>query len=450
MDRRFWLGRTDPRPEAALRIGLGLVLLFQLADVARSFDALFTSDSFFPSRSLSDPNGFGLFLLTGSRTGAASLLAAYGLALVAYVLGWHTRWASVAAWALCVSIHHRNPIYLSGGDWMAQLMLFWSIFGDVGEIWSLDARRRGRAAGPVFAAPLRAMQLHVGLMYFITGRLKYIGTWGKGWGVFLSLDLRYFNRPPGTWIHDHPEFARLANHGVLALELAFLIMAFFPLGNRYGQLAAAVTNVAIQLGVLATMKVGAFTALMLVATVLYVPPFVWDRGFGKLEEAADAAPVRAPTPRQWGVVGVLAIAIALISWDSFVGRRFPMPHSLARARVAVGIDQPYALFDRFYALPAWQAIGVRHDGSDVDLVPIVAPGLHPNADWFADIWVKAAFNLHTAEGPDLARFFCRAYARERGESLSAVRIVLSSRLQSFPGAPPNPLDTRVFHDGPCP
>jgi hypothetical protein len=116
----------------------------------------------------------------------------------------------------------------------------------------------------------------------------------------------------------------------------------------------------------------------------------------------------------------------------------------------MGIDQPYALFDRFYERPTWLATGVRRDGSSVDLIPIVAPGLVPNRDWLADIWVKAAFNLHAAEGPSLAHFFCHGYSRDRGEPLSAVRVVLSSRLQSLPGAALNPLVTRVYHDGPCP
>jgi hypothetical protein len=449
LDRKFWLGRTDPRPLAALRIGLGLLLLFQLADLARSFDALYTPDSFFPSRSAFDPNAFGLFQLLPSRGGAVLLLGAYAIALTAYVVGWQTRWASVAAWALCVSFHHRNPVYMSGGDWMAQLMLFWSIFADTGAIWSLDARRRG-AAGSVFAAPLRAMQLHVALMYFITGRLKYIGTWRSGWGVYLSLDLGYFNRPPGSWMHAHPALCRFTNHAVLALELLFLFMAFSPIANRFGQLAAAVTNVAVQLGVLATMKVGAFTGFMLVATVLFIPPFVWERAFGPLPKPREPEPRLEMHPGRWAVVSVLALAILLIAWDPFVGRRFPMPHAVSSARVAIGIDQPYALFDRLYPQPTWQASGVRSDGSAVDLIPIVAPGLTPSHDWLADFWVKAAFNLHTADGEDLARFFCRAYGRARSETLSSVRVVLQSRLQSIPGTPDNPVVTRVFHDGACP
>src|SRR5262245_1038811 len=108
----------DPRSLAALRIGLGSVLVVDLVFRASEFRATYTDAGAVP-RSLLDPwmreTIAPLHLVSGDFAWQALL---YVVALVfasLFALGFRTRIAAVASWLLMLSLQVRNPFVLNFG-----------------------------------------------------------------------------------------------------------------------------------------------------------------------------------------------------------------------------------------------------------------------------------------------------------------------------------------------
>src|SRR4030095_15198657 len=73
-----------------------------------------------------------------------------GIAIVlatALLAGFETRLATIGSWLMLVSIHHRVPPILSGAEILLRMLLFWSMFLPLQQMWSLDRRREKRRSG---------------------------------------------------------------------------------------------------------------------------------------------------------------------------------------------------------------------------------------------------------------------------------------------------------------
>src|SRR5262245_35533155 len=120
--RAFWTGVVDARPLALLRIGLGLLVIADLVDRLRDFNAFYTLDGMVPGPGDGVRPGLGwtLFSLTSSRGATLALfLTGFPLA-VAFALGYRTRIANLLLWVFVVSLQHRNLHVCDGGDAVLQ------------------------------------------------------------------------------------------------------------------------------------------------------------------------------------------------------------------------------------------------------------------------------------------------------------------------------------------
>ena len=91
-------------------------------------------------------NSPGLFTATYLLMGLLALL---------FTLGWRTRLVTPVLLVLWVSLTQQNPLGTDAGDVVVRLVLLYVCFADLSAHWSLDARRRTRAA----ARPGRARKI---------------------------------------------------------------------------------------------------------------------------------------------------------------------------------------------------------------------------------------------------------------------------------------------------
>ena len=152
--RLLALFTIDTRSLAVFRIALALTILVDLALRARDLGAFYTDDGVLPRALLADDIGSRTPWLTlgfgvvphfwfGGGAGQASWFVVAGLTAGLLLVGWQTRWVTVASWVLLTSLQSRNPIALNGGDAILRLLLFWSMLLPLGARWSLDAARAG-------------------------------------------------------------------------------------------------------------------------------------------------------------------------------------------------------------------------------------------------------------------------------------------------------------------
>ncbi len=431
----FWLGSVDPRPLALFRVALGIAVLHDLVDLAFELRAFLTDEGMLPRGAVRGWWTWSVFDLVGSPAAVAIVYAAGAVAVLAFTVGYRTRLATAASWLFLVSILHRNLYVTDGGDKLTAILFFWSIFADTGACWSVDAWLRARRSSPsrpagVFAIGPRLLQASVAVLYLMTGRLKYRMGWLHGTAIYQALQLDGFVRPPGAWVGAHPGLCAALTYAVLAMELSFAFFAFSPVRPRVCRAIAIGLNLAVQLGILVTMRMGIFTEVTLATSLLFLQPEWVDRAEAWLAPKAGLAAVRVgPAWRSGSALGrkaavafagALCLQFVTSVWDGFAGRRLPLPEFLSDERLALSLEPAWDLFGTTYELPHWDAPGVVLGGRQVEVLSIAAPGTRPRGPGLRfSRWHK--FTMKWRERPflfaELGRYLCRAYDERTGERL---------------------------------
>ncbi len=428
LDRSFWFGEVSSRWPGIFRAGLGAILLFDALTAIPEVAALYGRDGLWPPALGSGP-------LVGLSDSVLLVVWALGcVALLTLCLGWFSRVSALFSWAFLVAIHQRNTGIMTGGDCLSQILVFLCIWLDAGAAFSLDARFRGTAKEFIAAAPWRAMQLHLALLYFATARLKIRGGWLDGDGVYLSLQHLGFLRPPGAFLLEHPALCRPSTFMVLAMEGAFAFFALCPINGRKARLGAVACGLMVQLGVFATMRVGIFTALMIWTCVLFLP-----------------ATPREEQPRPWPKTLLATIPIGIVvltSWGAMIGRRVPLPTAVEDVQRHLGLTQFFDMFGRAYEVAQWNAHGTLRSGKRVEVLEVAGPGMRSIVGWRFSTSYKITF----AENTDYAavsRWLCRKYESTTAQPLETIEVWKHARDPIHPGEA-KPFQDVKLYAGPCP
>ena len=269
---------ADPLPLACFRIAFGIVLLGVFLTLCLQFDPLFTPNSpvsLEVSTQFADGHSgempfvqWSLFHVSASKAWAAALFAIYGASLLAFLLGWQTRLATLVAFVCTVSIHRREPFIWTGGDLLAQLMLFWLMFLPAGAALSLDALRRRSRGTPqpvVRSWNMGLLQAQLSLVYLSTFLLKMgSASWQQGQGLAHAWQITYHARPWGEFLNTVPGLAQLGTWATLAFELVFASFIWSRRMRPWLLGVGVLFHIAIEL----TLRAGPFTYVMLAC---YIP-----------------------------------------------------------------------------------------------------------------------------------------------------------------------------------
>lgn len=429
----YWLGLVDPRPLALFRILFGLSLCHDLSNYSRDLRAFLTDEGMLPRGVQGAARVWSVFDLTGDPV-TVGVLFALGYAFVlSFTLGYKTRLSSLLAWLFLTSLHTRNLYVTDGGDDLARNLIFLSIFADLAGCWSLD-NYFGRKRRFVPALPLRFLQLHIVLLYFVAARLKFRAGWMTQNVIYQALQLTGFLRPPALWLLKSPLLCRASTLMTLGMEWVFAFLALSPVRVSLCRALAIAAGAGVQLGILLTMRVGIFTETMLSSMALFACPEWFDWIAAKLglksgvHELSPAEPLpaagergllRAASAAQLLLAGFLSFNFLTMAWGPFAARRFPLPRWTALEHQWLWLDQPMGLFDIVYEVPSWRVTGMTTDGKSVDVLPSAIPDLVPTVRWRFSRWYK--FTFKERERPfrfaALADYTCRSYAEHTGKQL---------------------------------
>lgn len=275
---------VDTAPMAALRIACGLLVLGWTASYlpdARTF----LSDGGVTPGAVSGSAGWWAVDSLPTYTTLGVLAAA----AIALVLGWRTRLAAVVVVVLLVLVQRRDVYTLNSGDLLLREMAFFVALMPAGEVWSLDARRRGTSD---FRAPwgLRLLQLQVSALYLFSVVAKLGGrSWQDGTAVGLAVQLEDLQRVVVPQVlATSVTFSALATYGTLVVE-AFLVVGLWKASTRWWAMAA---GVAIHLGIEATLLIGWFSLTVIACYLAFVPADVLRRATA----GAGASPMTKDHP----------------------------------------------------------------------------------------------------------------------------------------------------------
>lgn len=279
---RGWSWFNEPVPAerlAALRIGVGLVLFF---DVVLTY-LPFRFDYFGPG-SLAEPDVFqGHFaapswawsvirwwpdVFTPNVICGIWLMSAVGL-----ILGVFPRMSAIVAWVMSLSVHYYNSYLHNSGDLIRQHLLFFLMLTPCGAAWSF-MRPRGIPANAktmVYPWALRLIFLELIIMYFFNGIYKlFFGPQWQNGSV-----LHHVLHTPG-WARWSPPFdlpvwlTAGITFFVLGWEVMFPVLVFVK-STRWIALAIGASFHVITFF---NLEIGPFG---LYALCMYLPLLPWER-----------------------------------------------------------------------------------------------------------------------------------------------------------------------------
>jgi predicted DCC family thiol-disulfide oxidoreductase YuxK len=163
-----------------------------------------------------------------------------GLLALLFTLGWRTRLVTPVLLVLWVSLTQQNPLSTDAGDVVVRLVLLYVCFADVSAHWSLDARRRTRAAARpgrprkitvpaewanlFHNAAVIAVACQVFIIYVSSAMFKIQGSmWQNGTAIYYPMHMHLLDAYPtlNSLITDHLFIVFAATYGTVYLQLFF-------------------------------------------------------------------------------------------------------------------------------------------------------------------------------------------------------------------------------------
>lgn len=362
----------DLRSLALLRIGVGVVLLVDLAVRAQDLRAHYTDFGILPRAELGIYTWRTVWTLHGAASPypwlVAALFAAAALFAVLLVLGWRTRVVTLVSWLLLTSLQYRNPALVFGGDVMLRMLLFWGLFLPLGARWSIDARRsREQVSNAHFSAATVALLVQVALVYVFSSLNRTGPTWWEGRALHDALHFDQFASDAAISLRAHESWLAPMTYAAAWFEFLGALLAIPPIASGPLRTLAVMLFIGFHATLALLFHIGLFPAVFTVAWIGLLPTWFWDRVLGRASVAAPPLRTNAATQAlaAFALALVLASNLASVGHDGRVVRE---TSPWERPAQLVYVDQLWGLFSPDPPLyDGWYVfMGVQADGTEVD------------------------------------------------------------------------------------
>ena len=382
----------DLRSLALVRILLALLLLADLAVRATALEAHYGESGLYPVSDLYQvgfPAVISLFALSGETWYLAFVFLLNALVLLALLLGWKTKWATLLSWLFLLSLHNRNNTILNGGDTWLRLTLFWAMFVPWARYWSLDSsvslKDETEEETSCFGVSSLAFVGQVFLVYLFAGLYKTGSSW---WTDASAVKLTMMaNEWSGEWAYYllyYPGFMEWLTRSVFWLELFGPWLLFTPIAFGPVRTFLVCSFFSFHFGLYLFMELGFFPVVGMVCVLSLLPTWFWERKpirkmtdsiagvWGGLYKGEGATKTRESfTLPLWQQLFVsLSFLAVLLSNLERATEKEVLPEFLQAYSRALRLDQYWGLFapDAPQNHSWFLAVASLRDGSKIDLL----------------------------------------------------------------------------------
>ncbi|WP_394344801.1 hypothetical protein [Botryobacter ruber] len=274
---------VDLRALALMRIWLAGIVLTDLAIRATDLEAHYADTGVLPLHALHQHAWhqyfFSFHAFSGLWQFQAVLFAVAAVCATSLLVGYKTRFATIATWLLLISLQNRNVLIAQGGDDLLRMLLFWGIFLPWGRFYSYDAAKASTPATETryFSAATAAYILQLFLLYVCAALLKNSPEWNsEGTALYYALSLDQILMPLGKLIYPYPELLRLLTLGTYYTELLLPFLLLIPFYNAFFRLLVAGVLVLLHIGISLTLFVGLFYLISIASVTGLLPANAMD------------------------------------------------------------------------------------------------------------------------------------------------------------------------------
>ncbi|MGB5768488.1 MAG: hypothetical protein WBM32_01250 [Crocosphaera sp.] len=300
----------DLRSLAIFRIGLALVVMADLFSRFRGVNAHYTDVGLLPrealhsnllgsfiaiqpaQNSLLHPWYWSFHLINGSFLFQSFLfLIAFFIAL-ALLLGYRTRLAIIAIWALNISLQNRNPALIFAGDDVLRAMLFWAMFLPLGCAYSLDSALNSNPkplpkrvlSGATFAFIVQLIFIYTWSAAYKTKSELW---WPDGDAVYYSLHFDQYATGFGHFLLGFPTpILQIMTFGALIFEWIGPFLIFIPFRTSFFRCLAIISFILLHIGFELCFHIGVLSYLSVVNWLALIPTEIWDKAQQKITNDA--------------------------------------------------------------------------------------------------------------------------------------------------------------------
>ncbi len=435
----------DLRSLAILRISLGLIVLADMWHRAKDLTAHYSDNGILPRSVLwehFDPYlFFSVYSLSDNQTFSLSLFILTGVAATLFTFGFWTKIANVLLYLLLLSLHHRNPYILQGGDHLLRLLIFWSFFLPMANCWSLDAwRRKDENRLPVNSSWGVLLITQILIVYWCTAMLRTGPEWSFDRTALDSIfHYDQLLKPFGQWIFRFEKIFPYLTILVLYFERMIPFVFLMPLHTSFFRYLGIFSLWVFHAFILSTLEVGIFPYVSLAATLALIPSSFWEKKSG---------PEIQKSSHQYRFLALFFLGLLLL--ENQLIPFLKTPPIVHQAMQVVGLDQQWVMFSpRPPQLDGWYVFAVKDrsgkssfrylngdPASSYPNKPAAVSQTYPNDRWrkyMMYYWIRNDDAHRNAVGSFLCRewnkgneavseiqtlFFLETYEKGVGEKLS--------------------------------
>jgi hypothetical protein len=307
---RFWFNPTSTSTLAVIRIAFGFLVLCWTISLGPDLMDFFSRSGIIPPLG-NEGARWGILRIFPSDGAVIAVYVALLVASVLLMIGQWTRVAAVVVFLGIMSFERRNTFVFNSGDGLLRVLALYLALAPSGVALSLTRWRKAKERFWEF--PLRApwavrlIQIQLSVLYVSTVWSKLRGSsWNDGTAVSYSMrieDLVRFRTP--SFITDSLLISNLMTFGTLAIEVSLGILVW----NRRLRPWVLGLGILLHVSIALSVRVGFFTAALLVAYIAFVPTGSMERlldrtraGLGRsrwksMRGLAQAGPAIAPDER---------------------------------------------------------------------------------------------------------------------------------------------------------
>lgn len=275
----------DLRSLALLRVGLALVILSDLWFRRGDLLAHYSDQGVVPRSLLGElwqPAYWSIHALSGAVWWQVGCFAIAALSALLMLIGYRTRWATVAAWVMVISLHNRNPLVVFAADDVLRAILFWAMFLPLGSSYSVDqALNTSSAPQPkrILTGATLGLMVQQCYIYMFSALFKTTSAdwWPDGTAVYYSLSFDQYATPLGSFLLHLGPLLVIFTLVTLVLEWVGPLLLWSPLKTDLCRMVAIVVFITLHLGFGLTLHLGIFPALSCFTWLAFIPTSVWDR-----------------------------------------------------------------------------------------------------------------------------------------------------------------------------